>query len=52
MSRMGYKEGQGLGKDQQGISRALRVEKIGRRAGVIVEGNKKSWDRDSQGKCK
>ncbi|CAD5225936.1 unnamed protein product [Bursaphelenchus xylophilus] len=50
MSKMGYKEGKGLGKDETGISSALRVEKRGRNVGMIVDGTKKSWDRDENGK--
>ncbi|KAI1299783.1 Splicing factor 45 [Halotydeus destructor] len=36
MTRMGYKEGQGLGKDEQGINRALEVEKTSARGGKII----------------
>ena len=36
MSRMGYKEGQGLGKKEQGMSTALQVEKVGKRSGKII----------------
>jgi splicing factor 45 len=36
MARMGYKEGQGLGREEQGISSALSVEKTSKRGGVIV----------------
>lgn len=35
MSKMGYRQGAGLGRTQQGISSALRIEKIGKNAGVI-----------------
>ncbi|KAL5270005.1 hypothetical protein ACHWQZ_G003475 [Mnemiopsis leidyi] len=36
MSKYGWKEGQGLGKEEQGMSSALQVEKTGRQRGVIV----------------
>lgn len=37
MSKYGWKEGQGLGKTEQGISTALQVEKTGFRGGKIVD---------------
>ncbi|KAK2724769.1 splicing factor 45-like [Artemia franciscana] len=36
MAKFGYKEGQGLGRQEQGISSALVVEKTSRRGGRIV----------------
>ena len=38
MAKYGYKEGSGLGKDGQGISTALVVEKTSKRGGRIVQG--------------
>ncbi|CAG0886110.1 unnamed protein product [Cyprideis torosa] len=40
MAKYGYKEGQGLGKHETGISTALKVEKIGRKEGRIVDASK------------
>lgn len=37
MSKMGYKAGQGLGKDEQGISSPLEIEKNGQNLGRIIE---------------
>ncbi|CAH8471833.1 unnamed protein product [Schistosoma bovis] len=36
MARMGYREGQGLGRESQGMSTALVVEKTSRRGGKII----------------
>jgi splicing factor 45 len=36
MAKMGYKEGEGLGKNKQGMSMALQVEKTGARYGRII----------------
>jgi len=36
MNRMGYKDGKGLGRDEQGMSTALKMEKTGGNAGRIV----------------
>ena len=36
MAKMGYKEGEGLGKNHQGMSMALQVEKTGARSGRII----------------
>lgn len=41
MTKMGYKEGKGLGKDEQGMSRALEVEKTSKLGGKIVTGSAK-----------
>lgn len=37
MTKMGYREGSGLGREEQGISRALEVKKTGSREGKILE---------------
>lgn len=36
MAKYGFKEGQGLGRQQQGISAALQVEKTSKRGGRII----------------
>ncbi len=36
MARMGYRQGQGLGKEGQGMASALVVEKTSRRGGKII----------------
>lgn len=36
MAKYGYKEGQGLGKLEQGMSTALFVEKTSKRGGKII----------------
>lgn len=36
MAKYGFKEGQGLGKQEQGISTALQVEKTSKRGGRII----------------
>ena len=36
MAKYGYKEGQGLGKKEQGMSMALQVEKTSKRGGKII----------------
>jgi len=36
MAKMGYKHGSGLGREEQGMSMALQVEKTGRRGGKIL----------------
>lgn len=35
MSKMGYREGSGLGRSEQGMSTALTVERLGKGAGII-----------------
>eukprot|EP00096_Caligus_rogercresseyi_P010491 TRINITY_DN3843_c0_g1_i3.p1 TRINITY_DN3843_c0_g1~~TRINITY_DN3843_c0_g1_i3.p1 ORF type:complete len:418 (-),score=134.48 TRINITY_DN3843_c0_g1_i3:874-2127(-) len=37
MAKYGYKQGQGLGREEQGISMALSVEKTSKRGGRIVQ---------------
>jgi len=36
MAKYGFKEGQGLGKQEQGMSQALQVEKTSKRGGKII----------------
>ncbi|VDM67711.1 unnamed protein product [Strongylus vulgaris] len=36
MSKFGYKQGAGLGRDEQGMSTALTVEKLGKNSGLII----------------
>ena len=36
MAKYGWKEGQGLGREEQGLSTCLQVEKTGKRAGKII----------------
>jgi splicing factor 45 len=36
MQKYGYREGGGLGKQEQGMSTALQVEKTGLRGGKII----------------
>jgi splicing factor 45 len=41
MAKMGWKEGQGLGKQEQGITMPLMAKKTDRRAAVIVNASEK-----------
>ena len=36
MAKMGYKEGEGLGRNKQGMSIALQGEKTGKHSGRII----------------
>lgn len=38
MQKYGFREGQGLGKHEQGLSTALSVEKTSKRGGKIIIG--------------
>lgn len=45
MAKMGYKEGQGLGRDEQGISKALQIEKTSKTQGkIIIENERRAED--------
>ncbi|XP_061360367.1 DNA-damage-repair/toleration protein DRT111, chloroplastic [Gastrolobium bilobum] len=45
MAKMGWKEGQGLGKQEQGITTPLMAKKTDRRAGVIVNASDNKQDK-------
>lgn len=42
MSKMGFKEGGGLGAQGQGITTALKVKRVGYNAGAIVDEHNQS----------
>lgn len=50
LTKYGWKEGQGLGKEQQGMSTALEIKKIGKNAGIIIDKSafKKKMTKTSQ----
>jgi splicing factor 45 len=43
MAKYGFKDGQGLGKQEQGISKALQVEKTSRKCGRIINEKEMSF---------
>lgn len=45
MAKMGWKQGQGLGKQEQGITTPLMAKKTDRRAGVIVNASDSKSDK-------
>ncbi|KAF8408784.1 hypothetical protein HHK36_004853 [Tetracentron sinense] len=45
MAKMGWKEGQGLGKQEQGITTPLMAKKTDRRAGVIVNASESKTEK-------
>ncbi|KAF4379342.1 hypothetical protein F8388_013560 [Cannabis sativa] len=45
MAKMGWKEGQGLGKQEQGITTPLMAKKTDRRAGVIVNASEQKSEK-------
>ncbi|GAV67251.1 G-patch domain-containing protein [Cephalotus follicularis] len=49
MAKMGWKEGQGLGKQEQGITTPLVAKKTDRRAGVIVNASDNKSDKKVKG---
>eukprot|EP00929_Paragymnodinium_shiwhaense_P043586 TRINITY_DN22406_c0_g1_i1.p1 TRINITY_DN22406_c0_g1~~TRINITY_DN22406_c0_g1_i1.p1 ORF type:complete len:401 (+),score=133.23 TRINITY_DN22406_c0_g1_i1:161-1363(+) len=49
MKKMGWKEGSGLGKDQQGMSTPLVLQKTSSASGKIVEGQKREAPAAPQG---
>ncbi|KAL2642390.1 hypothetical protein R1flu_009977 [Riccia fluitans] len=50
MARMGWKEGQGLGKQEQGITTPLMARKTDKRAGVIVNAGEAKGQQQQQEK--
>lgn len=49
MAKMGWKEGQGLGKQEQGITTPLMAKKTDRRAGVIVNASENKTEKKVKG---
>eukprot|EP01018_Ginkgo_biloba_P025626 Gb_32096 [translate_table: standard] len=49
MARMGWKEGQGLGKQEQGITTPLMARKTDKRAGVIVNASESRPEKKIKG---
>ncbi|KAJ4980621.1 hypothetical protein NE237_031458 [Protea cynaroides] len=47
MAKMGWKQGQGLGKQEQGITTPLMAKKTDRRAGVIVNASESKAEKKS-----
>lgn len=50
MAKMGWKQGQGLGKQEQGITTPLMAKKTDRRAGVIVNASETKQQQQQQDK--
>lgn len=48
MAKMGWKKGQGLGKQEQGITTPLMAKKTDRRAGIIVNASEKQQQEDKK----
>jgi len=48
MAKMGWKEGQGLGKQEQGITTPLMAKKTDRRAGVIVNASESKQQQEKK----
>ncbi|XP_050369617.1 DNA-damage-repair/toleration protein DRT111, chloroplastic [Argentina anserina] len=49
MAKMGWKQGQGLGKQEQGITTPLMAKKTDRRAGVIVNASETKPEKKAKG---
>jgi len=50
MAKFGWKEGQGLGRDEQGLSTCLQVEKTSKRGGKIINKDKLVIEQESNSK--